>query len=108
MTYLSPDRRQFAQGGHSQRYVYPRTDEIDITILQHDVDIQRRMLCKERWQMRHQVQASKRHRDEDTQSARQGGSRAACDEFRFFNLFDCLLGAFIEASARLCRREAMR
>jgi hypothetical protein len=33
MAYLSPDRRQVAQGSHSQRNVYPRTDEIGIAIL---------------------------------------------------------------------------
>jgi hypothetical protein len=108
MAYLSPDWRQVAQGSHSQRNVYPCTDEIGIAILQHDVDIQRRMLCKERWQLRHQVQARKSHGGEDTQSARQGRSCTACGEFRFLGLFYCSLGTFIEAPARFCQREAMR
>src|SRR5579863_4136907 len=106
--YLSPDRRQVTQRSHSQRNVYSRTDEVNIAILQHDVDLQRRMLCKERWQMRHQVKARKRYGCENTQPARQGRSCPARNEFRLFSLFDCSLGTFVEAPARFCQREAMR
>src|SRR4051794_8718480 len=48
---LSPDRRQVAQRSHSQRDIDPRTNQIDIAVLQQDVDIERRMVGEKLWQV---------------------------------------------------------
>ena len=47
----SPDRRQVAQRGHSQRHIDPRTDQIHVTVLQQNVDIERGMLRRKTWRV---------------------------------------------------------
>jgi hypothetical protein len=108
MADLSPDRRQVAQRSHSERYIDPRTDQIDIAVLQQNVDILRRMVREKLWQVRHHVQAREYHRDNDTQSARQGRSCTPRDELCLFSFLDRPLGTLIEIPAGLSGREAVR
>jgi hypothetical protein len=48
------------QGAHAQCDVDTFLDEIDISIIEYDVDVQRRVLLEKGWQVRHDVESRER------------------------------------------------
>src|SRR5262249_44103405 len=84
------------QRAHAQCDVDTGLDEIDVSIVEDDVDVERGVLLEKGCQVRHDEEARERDGRANTQSARRGGTGAWRGEVRLFGLFDRGFGMLVE------------
>jgi len=92
---------------HAQGDVDAFLDQVDVAVVQHEVDVELRMLFQEQRQARQHVQAREGHRGADAQAAGEGGGCAAGGALGFVGFLDRALGALVEAAARFGGRQAV-
>src|SRR5258708_23838736 len=90
-------QRRIEQLSHPQRHIDALLHEIDLAVIEHDFQVELRMLREELRQQGNKGNAGKGDGGADSQSSLQPGAGAARSEFRLVGLLDRALGAFERA-----------
>src|SRR5882672_10917618 len=94
-------QRRVQHLSHPQPQIDALLHEVDLAVVEHDFQIQVRVLCEELRQQRNEMNASKCDGGANAQSSLQPGAGAARSEFSLIRLLDRAFGAFEITESRL-------
>src|SRR6267378_571248 len=99
-------QRRVQQLSHPQPQIDALLHEVDLAVVEHDFQIEVRVLCEELRQQRNEVNASECDGGANAQSSLQPGAGTTRGEFRLVGLLDRALGAFEITESCLGRRQS--